>query len=197
VKIGIFFLSISILALAGKTLSCPAPLIKEISYGGKGCSKNAEGAKIKASFQDIDVVFKNFKVGHSVSLKKRLHRKSCQIVVSLDVPKGYHVSFGDLNLKGEKNVVKGSSLDFRMEAFFSGDTEAKLQKKWDSGSKDPFKLEYKGAHKSWSSCGQDVNVRFSLSLMLRSKKVKGKIPPAFGQLRSLKGKNWLLVKPCS
>ncbi len=185
------------LALAGKTLSSPFPLIKEISYGGKGCSKIAEGANIKASFQDIDVAFKNFKVGHSESLKKRLHRKSCQIVVSLDVPNGYHVAFGDLLLRGEKNVVEGSSLDLRMEAFFSGDTESKLQKKWDSVSKDPFKIEYKGTHKSWSPCGQDVNVRFNLSLMLRSKKVKGKILPSSGQLRSLKGKNWLLIKKCS
>ena len=158
--------------------------IKETSSGGKGCPK----ALIKATALNLNVNFKDFKV----SASKRLQRKSCQLVLSINVPKGHQVSLGDFTLSGEKKIYSASSLDFRMEAFFAGGKGAKLRKKWARKSDDAIALKYVKQDKSWSSCGQDVNVRFNLSLMVRSKKSSSD----FGQLKSLRGKNWLSLRKC-
>ena len=158
--------------------------IKETSSGGKGCSK----ALIKATPLNIDVDFKDFKV----SASKRLQRKSCQLVLSIKVPKGHQVSLGDFIVSGEKKIYSASSLDFRMETFFAGGEGAKLRKKWSSKSDDSISLKYARQNNSWSSCGQDVNVRFNLSLIVRSKKRSSD----FGELKSLRGKSWLTLRKC-
>ena len=158
--------------------------IMKRSSGGRGCPK----ALIKATPVDLKVGFKDFKV----SASKRLQRKSCQLVLSLKIPKGQQVSLGDFTLSGEKKIHSASTFDFRMEAFFAGGQGPKLRKKWTNKSTGPISLRYGQKNKSWSSCGQDVNVRFNLSLMLKSKKRSSD----FGQLKTLKGKNWLSFRKC-
>mgnify|MGYP001223149484 CR=1 FL=1 len=158
--------------------------IMETSSGGRGCPK----ALIKATPLNLNVGFKKFKV----SALKRIQRKSCQLVLSIKIPKGQQVSLGDFTLSGEKKIQSASAFDLRMEAFLAGGQGHKLRKKWTNKSIGPISLKYGQQNKSWSSCGQDVNVRFNLSLMLKSKKSSSD----FGQLKMLEGKNWLSLRKC-
>jgi hypothetical protein len=138
----------------------------EPGYGGTGCPAGSASATLSPDKKSLSLIFDEF----TVSAKKSMARKNCQISIPIHVPAGYSVSVINTDYRGYVYLPTKATARFTAEYFFAGMQGPKFMKEWlrptdsDYILSTPINLEAV----VWSPCGADVNMRVAANMQVRS-----------------------------
>jgi hypothetical protein len=166
--------SIIILTLLFLTAACdptqdaPDYQLGQPVLGGAGCLDSSVSLNEEGSGVLVD--FSNFKV-QAGGLYTKLQRKSCTLVVPLDVPKGYQVAIVPGVLKGKADIKSKTSLKVSLSTFLAGKEGTSKKLTIDTPSLGPFTFGgFEDIKKvEFSKCGESVNLRVNMSLLIKTK----------------------------
>lgn len=140
-------------------------LFADITYGGDGCP--AGTAQIQpTSDGGWKVHLNSYKVSVTTT---NAERRSCNVAISYDVPKGYSASFGEIKISGTYDLKKNISAVVSAEAFFSGATAPQNNSTFNGESAGPLVLQFTPPA-LWTSCGASTILRMNTSLNVRATK---------------------------
>lgn len=142
--------------------------LDQLTYAGNGCSKDS--APIEVKFSDTNeravFIFPEMKLDLN---NGRLERKSCSLALPVQVPANKKLVIGSPSLFGETNLDEETSVDFRGEAFFAGQSGPLVTRTADGAIKGRRYFYERLYDEVESACGESVTVRLNLSMIGRSK----------------------------
>lgn len=138
------------------------------SYGGNGCPQGTASAALSPDAQSLSILFDEFSA-EAGGENKRTVRKGCNIAIPVHVPGGYSVSIFKIDYRGFNDLPRGAWSRFGVEYFFAGSRGPKFRKTFRGPLSDDFTLNntLRGTAKSYSRCGEDVNLRINASIMAK------------------------------
>ena len=143
--------------------------VGELAYGGTGCP---DGSIILIANPidpfSLSIVFDSVRVEAGGTTGKTLDRKACSLTIPLRVPPGYRVALLPPKVEGFLSLSKKGTARFAMETFYAGSHGPKLTKTYSGRTLRPILIEPTVAADKldWSPCGEDVNLRANLSLLV-------------------------------
>lgn len=139
--------------------------VGDIVYGGSGCP--AGEAQIKALGVLTRIRTDSFVVKTGVD-DPTVNRKSCNLSIPVQVPSGYQIALPTLQVRGKVDLSANSNARLDTEVFFAGQTGAKQSETFQGRLQKRFKLNFSASQNTWSACGENVNVRVNMGLLVRS-----------------------------
>jgi hypothetical protein len=94
--------------------------IRSISWAGSGCAAGTVASNLEPGFRALTLLFDSIvaEIGPGVPIS--LSRRSCQLLVDLDVPQGWSYSVVDVDYRGSANLDPGVSAVQRSTWSFRG-----------------------------------------------------------------------------
>ncbi|HHL19575.1 MAG TPA: DUF4360 domain-containing protein [Thiothrix sp.] len=138
------------------------------SYSGSACPKKSVSISINDTKDMISVTFKNYIAQSSGKSKKSL-RKKCNILIPIQVKKGWSVSLIDTNYTGKLTLPTGAEASFTNVYSFAGQRGSRFHTNFKGPNDQPYNLhdplsEFANV---WSGCGSETHVRINSSLLLK------------------------------
>ncbi len=150
---------------------------------GSGCQDssiylNAEGTGVVVEFENFNV-----QAGGSYS---RIKRKSCTLAIPLDIPEGYKLALVPGELAGVMDLKSNSSLTVNLKTFLTGQDGISNKVSFSGSKLGPFSIgEVEDLSAvEFSKCGEAVNLRMNMSLLLKS---KNKDDASFASIKAFVG----------
>lgn len=156
---------LTVLTVASTTPDTKIISVGEVSYGGSGCS--AGEAQIKSLGTLTRIRTDEFMVKTGVD-DPAVDRKSCNLSIPVQVPSGYQIALPTIQVRGKVDLNDHSNARLDTEIFFAGQAGVKQSETFQGGLQKRFKLNFSAKNNAWSACGESVNVRVNLGLLVRS-----------------------------
>lgn len=137
----------------------------EITYGGTGCSAGEAQIKSLGTLTRIRTDELMVKTGVD---DPAVNRKSCNLSIPVQVPSGYQIALPTIQVRGKVDLNDNSNARLDTEVFFAGQAGVKQSETFQGGLQKRFKLNFSANNNAWSACGESVNVRVNLGLVVRS-----------------------------
>lgn len=144
------------------------------AYNGTGCPSGSASVALSPDFKSLSILFSQFMVQAGGTSGRTLERKNCDVAVPVHVPNGLSVSVINIDYRGFHSLPAGSMAQFNAEYFFAGARGPSYSKFFMGPYADNYVLRNSltGAAVSWSPCGQDVNLRATASMFVRSSRAE-------------------------
>ncbi len=138
------------------------------SYSGSACPKKSVSISINDTKDVISVTFKNYIAQSSGKSKKSL-RKKCNILIPIQVKKGWSVSLISTDYTGKLTLPSGTEASFTNVYSFAGQRGSRFHTHFKGPNDQPYNLhdplsEFANV---WSGCGNETSVRINSSLLLK------------------------------
>ena len=142
------------------------------AYNGTGCPLGSASVALSPDQKSLSILFSQFMVEAGGNTRRTLDRKNCDIAVPVHVPNGLSVSVINIDYRGFNSLPAGTMSQFSAEYFFAGTRGPSYTKTFMGPYADNYLLRntLTGVAVSWSPCGQDVNLRATASMFVRSTK---------------------------
>ncbi len=140
------------------------------AYNGTGCPNGSASVALSPDHSSLSILFGQFMVQAGGQSGRTLDRKNCDIAVPVHVPNGLSVSVINIDYRGFNNLPVGAMSKFNAEYFFAGTRGPAYSKAFQGPLADNYVLRNNlvATAVSWSPCGQDVNLRATTSMFVRS-----------------------------
>lgn len=138
------------------------------AYNGTGCPNGSASVALTPDHKSLSILFSQFMV--QANRIQRLDRKNCDIAVPVHVPNGLSVSVINIDYRGFNSLPAGTMSQFNAEYFFAGTRGPAYSKTFYGPQTGNYVLRNNlvATAISWSPCGQDVNLRATTSMFVRS-----------------------------
>jgi hypothetical protein len=138
------------------------------SYSGSACPKKSVSISINDTKDVISVAFKDY-IAQSSGKSKNSLRKKCNILIPIQVKKGWSVSLIDTNYTGKITLPAGTEASFTNVYSFAGQRGSRFHTNFKGPHDQPYNLhdplsEFANV---WSGCGSETSVRINSSLLLK------------------------------
>jgi hypothetical protein len=136
--------------------------------GGTGCPVGSAAIVLSPDEQAISILFDKYVVEAGYTNGRRVDRKSCNLVVPIEIPEGYTVALIKADYRGFNAIPEGGKSRFNAESFWAGERGPALSKTFRGPLADHFLVEDNQAVESlvFTPCGQSVNLRVNTSLLV-------------------------------
>ena len=140
------------------------------AYNGTGCPQGSATAALSPDSKSLSILFGDFSVEAGGTTGRFLQRKNCDIAVPVHVPNGMSVSVINIDYRGFTSLPAGTMAMFNAEYFFAGTRGPAYSKVFMGPNTESYLLRNNltGAAVTWSPCGQDVNLRATTGMFVRS-----------------------------
>lgn len=138
------------------------------SYSGSACPKKSVAISINDTKDAISVTFKDY-LAQSLGKSKNSLRKKCNILIPIQVKKGWSVSLISTDYTGKLTLPSGTDASFTNVYSFAGQRGSRFHTNFKSPNDQPYNLhdplsEFANV---WSGCGNETSVRINSSLLLK------------------------------
>ena len=142
--------------------------VGEPSYSGTGCPDNSAFVVLGADAKSLSILFDQY-VAQAAGADSE-DRKTCNISIPIHVPEGMSVSIRRVDYQGLNNLPYGASARLNADYFFAGTKGSSYQKTFMGDLAEPYKLTrpLNVSFRTWSSCGQDINLITNSVLSIKS-----------------------------
>jgi len=154
------------------------------TFLGSGCTDGSIRV-IKSWNENEKIVwatFSNYSAKTITNSNQLRVRKTCNIVIPIDIPKGMKVGISKVFYRGKTNVPGGSRLQSKpyskvnAEAFFAGKQGRKIERKFGDntvGYDGTFSGSSRAPPIYWSNCGASTNFRVNTALTASKPRKQG------------------------
>lgn len=138
------------------------------SYSGSACPAKSVVININANKNAIRVKFKNYIVQAKGKSNKSL-RKKCNIVIPIQVKKGWSASLISTSYAGKLNLPTGSHASFTNVSTFAGQRGSRFHSNFKNPRNKTYTLHdpLSKFASVWSGCGSATKLRINSSLLLK------------------------------
>lgn len=133
--------------------------IVSADIGGSGCPEGTASVVLSEDKRTLSILFDQYMVEDN-------HYASCNIAVSLHVPRGVTIALLDIDYRGYGSIPDsyGKKGRFRAEYFFAGDTGPVRITNFPRGFDASFMIAHDIVGTVWAPCGAEVIARANTSL---------------------------------
>ncbi len=133
--------------------------IVSADVGGSGCPEGTASVVLSDDKRTLSILFDQYLVEDN-------HYASCNIAVSLHVPRGVTIALLDIDYRGYASIpdLYGRKGRFRTEYFFAGDTGPVRIENFPRGFDANFMISHDLVGAVWAPCGAEVIARANTSL---------------------------------
>ena len=179
------WLSVTVTSVLGATEISDIRL-GEPAYAGSGCPQGSAAIISSPDGSMISVMFTQFSAQVLELDSTRLQRKTCALAIPVMVPPGVSVKPNFAQFTGFYDVTMNNYVRFTVETFFAGMRGPNfVQQFQDEDAQSDFVLRTDAPPNSygWSPCGQDVVLRFNMSLFASGRAELGRSAIAIDQMQ--------------
>lgn len=144
--------------------------INGATFSGQGCPGDDDEYLISADKKVITLLLADYRAEAGFGTDHNISRVTCNMAISLDVPRGYRAMLLDADFRGFVTLPDvGSVAEFKREYFFADGSTPILTDRWDGVVENESifindALEEYGGR--LSNCGEDVILRSNTSLYI-------------------------------
>lgn len=138
--------------------------------GGSGCQTGQANAALSPDAATLSILFDKYVVETGAAFGKNIDRKTCEIEVPIQIPRGYSTSVIRVDYRGFNSLPIGSQSRFRVEYYFTGNHGPNFMRAFYGPLQDDFVVSnaFSGVRPTWSLCGWDAPLRINTSMLLQS-----------------------------
>jgi hypothetical protein len=153
-------------ARAAGTASVDPGVIGDVTVFGSGCPNGTSRVAMSADRTEISIAFDSF-IAAAAKGKSR-STSACNVTIPVQVPAGMSVGIVRGDFEGTATIpnVTGAGAQLTREYFFTGTQGPRQATSFPLGYNDAFILADSDAIVTWSACGEDVNARESVSIIV-------------------------------
>jgi len=138
------------------------------SYSGSACPKKSVTISINDTKDAISVTFKDY-IAQSSAKSKNSLRKKCNILIPIQVKKGWSISLISTDYTGKLTLSSGTDASFTNVYSFAGQRGSRFHTTFKGPNDQAYNLhdplsEFANV---WSGCGSETSVRINSSLLLK------------------------------
>lgn len=140
------------------------------AYNGTGCPMGSASVALSPDAKSLSILFGSFMVEAGMNVGRTLDRKNCDIAVPVHVPNGLSVSVINVDYRGFLDLPAGTMAQMNAEYFFAGMRGPSFVRPFYGPTTNnyAFRNNLIATAQTWSPCGQDVTLRATASMFVRS-----------------------------
>lgn len=142
----------------------------EPDFRGNGCGRNTASASISDDRQTLSVLFDSYIAEVGGALRQRADRKACNILIPIEVPRGYSVAVFKVDYRGFNSLPAGAKAEFKMDYFFGGRVGPRNIQSFEGPLENDFITNNNISTQimEWSPCGRQMVLRAHSVMTLRT-----------------------------
>jgi len=135
--------------------------IGEPSFVGTGCNNRNSSASISADGQTLSVLFDDYIAEAGGNLRRQQDRKGCNVLIPIEVPRGYSVAVFKIDYRGFNSLPAGAESQFSVDYFFGGRVGPRNTQNFRGPLEDDFisNSSIESPRREWSPCGRPMVLR--------------------------------------
>ncbi|MBF0359994.1 MAG: DUF4360 domain-containing protein [Oligoflexia bacterium] len=140
------------------------------NFGGNGCPRGTFSATLDPDNSSLSLIFDKYIAEAGGSSGIRASNKTCNILIPINVARGYSIAIIRSDYRGFVNLPNGGNVNIKTDYFFHGYPGFHDEKSWDVANTNDyfFSKEISENRRTWSNCGKKVNLHVNTSLKVRT-----------------------------
>ena len=139
-----------------------------VSYSGSACPAQSVSVRLSNNKNLLKINFKKYSVDTSGKNRKNL-RKKCNIIIPIQVKKGWSVSLISANYYGKQTLPSGSYSNVTTAYSFAGKRGVKFHTSFKGPNHKTYNLHdpLSNFANVWSKCGGTAKIRINSSVLVK------------------------------